>query len=300
LSDGSPFLLVHGHSIALGAGASDQERLRFTRLVADRLGLAERNLAVGGAIAHWPTYGDVGDGGYPAVLGHDRVPVLGTGGVGLLFYGLNDLAVLGGRLRPYREAMRTMISRLRARVVSRLEGRHRARLELPPGLSGGTAAVGFTVAPDARAGVRFSTGDRLELTGGEVCFAGRANAVVKRLDIAVETEAIEIEISGAGVTVDYWQLEADPAPLVGVLTQFPPANYDLWAGWPASPVSDEDVVEALNPATRDVAAEFDSGVTLVELEDAFPDGYSVSWDCYPDDAGYARLAEVVLDQLGES
>jgi hypothetical protein len=254
---------------------------------------------VGGAIAHWPTYGDVGDGGYPAVLAHDHRPVLGGGSVGLLFYGVNDLAVLGGRLRPYQEALRTMISRLRAERVFELEGRERARLELPRGFAGGTASVGFTVGPDGTAGVSLSTGEAFELIGSELCFPGRANAVVERLEVAAEAETIEVEVTGTGVSVDYWQLEAEPPPAVGLLTQFPVDNYELWAGWPAHPLSDEDVVEALNPATREVVGKFNSRVGLIEIEQAFPDGYDVSRDCYPTDEGYARLADVAEPQLRE-
>ncbi len=132
-----PQLLVRGHSLALGAGASDQARTRFTRLVADRLGLEEVNLAVGGAIAHWSTYGDVGDGGYPLVLrgglgGPTGEPAPGSaahlppGSAALLFYGINDVAALGSRMRPYQEALRTILSRTRAHAVFEAEDRVRA------------------------------------------------------------------------------------------------------------------------------------------------------------------------------
>jgi len=184
---------VHGHSLAQGAGASRPKR-GFTRLVAKGLGLREANLAVGGAIAHWEHRGNIGDGGRPAVLASPALPAKRRDVV-LLFYGVNDLAVLGHDLTPYEEALRDIVA----------------------------------------------------------------------------------HASGA-------------APVM-VLTQFRLDNYELWRGWPAYPLSDADVVEALNPVTRRVAAEL--GAHLVELEDAFPDGYAVDHACYPDDSGHAALAEIV-------
>jgi hypothetical protein len=299
-SGGEPRLLVHGHSLALGAGTSDQERLRFSRLVADALGLREENHSVGGAIAHWSTYGDVGDGGWPAVLEYNRgrAPYLAPGDIGLLYYGANDLAVLGRNLRPYTEALRTMISRYRAEAVNDIRGG--VAVELPDGFAGGTIAVGFTARPDHRARAAFATdgaaAGELELTGSELCFGERANAVVKRLTVPAGARTIEVSCD---VAPDYWQIEADTAPPVAVLTQFPLAHYDVYVGWPGHPLSDADVTEALNPATRAVAAEFGAAVHVVEIEDAFPDGYAVSWDAYPDDAGYARLAEVVTPQVAQ-
>ena len=192
-----PRLVVHGHSLAQAAGASRPKR-GFTRLVARGLGLREVNLAVGGAIAHWEHRGDIGDGGRPAVLASPALPAKPRDAV-LLFYGLNDLAVLGRRLDAYEDALRDIVAH----------------------------ALG--PAGDAR---------------------------------------------------------------VMVLTQFPLENYDLWRGWPADPLSDEDVIEGLNPVTRRVAEEL--GAHVVELEHAFPDGYTVDHAVYPDDAGEARIAEVVL------
>jgi hypothetical protein len=231
--------------------------------------------------------------------GLDGWPALPPGSVGLLFYGLNDLAVLGARLRPYREAMRTMISRYRAGAVFALGGRDRVTLELPESFAGGTVAVGFEVEPWAEARASVSTGDELELAGSELCFEGRRNALVSRLDVPAATRRIDValEPAHAGASISYWELDADPPPPVGVVTQFPLANYDLWSGWPAHPLSHEDVTEALNPTTRDVVEEFDQAVGLIEIEDAFPGGYRVAWDCYPDDEGYARLADAVLPQL---
>jgi lysophospholipase L1-like esterase len=188
-------LVVHGHSLALGAGASAPER-GFARLVADGLGLEEHNLAVGGAIAHWEPRGDVGEGGWPAVRESPALPAR-DGDVVLLFYGINDLAVLGRKLGPYEEALRKIVAHAR-------------------------------------------TGD---------------------------------------------------APVL-VLTQFPLPNYDHWPGWPGTPLDDRDVTDALNPLTRSVARE--AGAHVVELEDAFPDGYVVDHSIYPDDAGHARIAELVL------
>lgn len=163
--------------------------------MADGLGLDELNLAVGGAIAHWEHHGDVGDGGWPAVRDSPGLPVEGDGAV-LLFYGLNDLAVLGRELAPFEEALRKIVGH----------------------------ALGS-------------------------------------------------------------------APVL-VLTQFPLPNYDHWPGWPGTPLSDTDVLEALNPLTRRVTTEL--GAHLVELEDVFSGGYTVGHAIYPDDAGHALIADAVL------
>jgi hypothetical protein len=188
-----------------------------------------------------------------------------------------------------------MISRYRAQTVAEVRG---SKVELPDGFAGGTVAIGFIVRPDHDAHAEFAVDGaaaaELGLAGAEICFGERSNAVVKRLDVPAGARTIEI---AADVPAGYWQLEADPAPPVAVLTQFPLAHYDVYVGWPGHPLSDADVTDALNPETKAVIAEFDSAVGVIEIEEAFPDGYEVSWDAYPDDAGYARLAEVVAPQV---
>ena len=88
-----------------------------------------------------------------------------------------------------------------------------------------------------------------------------------------------------------------PAPVL-VFTQYLLENYDHWPGWPGTPIGDADVTDALNPLTRRVAEEL--GAHVVDLENAFPDGYRVDHAIYPDDEGHAALARIVLQSAREA
>ncbi len=108
-----------------------------------------------------------------------------------------------------------------------------------------------------------------------MCSGDRANGVVLRLTgLPAGTRSIELtatEVSG-GIQLDYWQVEADPPPLVLLLEQYRLMQYELYRGWPADPVTDDHILEVLNPATRAVAAEFDSSVLLVDTDGALGQG----------------------------
>lgn len=347
--DRRPPLVVHGHSFAQGGGTQHPARERFTRRVADRLGLREVNHAVGGAVAHWSTGGGVGDGGYPLVLqdgftAGSAEPYLPDRATGLLFFGLNDLAVLGERLRPYEEALRAMISRYRAARVYEAEDDESfsfapgwravsgasacnsgsgyrettssaaATIAVPDDYDGTPIAVGFIVPPASQAVARVTVGPvpgrqaaevGVDLSAARVCSEGRSNAVVKRLtDLTPgrHTIELEVEVTAGSARLDYWQVEAGRPPLVLVLEHFRLMTYDAYLEWPAHPLADQDVLEALNPSTRAVAGEFGPSVLCVETDSALGKDYPLAArgavpGAYPDESGYRRLADHVSAQV---
>jgi len=119
-----------GHSIAAGGGATVLPDYGYGEHVAQMLGVhRRRHMGIGGAIACWPTGGNVGDGGWPHVLQEMRrpgspampaaaAPYLPATPLILAHYGLNDLAQLGSQKpAPFQEAMRTILSRCVAAAV---------------------------------------------------------------------------------------------------------------------------------------------------------------------------------------
>jgi hypothetical protein len=125
LACGSAFgsqIELSGHSMVFGVGASSMD-YRYSTLLAGMLHADENNHGVGGAAA---AYDDNGTraGGYARVL-QELVPTrtggpyLAQPGVGVVHYGMNDLAYLNGpsNLAPFKDALRTILARYRASAV---------------------------------------------------------------------------------------------------------------------------------------------------------------------------------------
>lgn len=116
-----------GHSIGAGGGANRpggvsgydvNHDLGYTRRIARTMGMRLRDMAIGGAIACWPTVYDGGDGGYAHVLQNTPrqplpfdQPKYPHAPLVHLYFGLNDLAVIGSNnLTPFKEAYRTIVA----------------------------------------------------------------------------------------------------------------------------------------------------------------------------------------------
>lgn len=123
-------LEVVGHSIAAGASASSLDDFGYGGKLKRLLGASRfRTLAVGGAVACWPTAGSVGDGGATQVLQQmlrpgspgfpaPAAPYLPTSQIVVEHFGLNDLAVLGSQNPlPLQTARRTILSRICAAAI---------------------------------------------------------------------------------------------------------------------------------------------------------------------------------------
>lgn len=116
-----PRVDIAGHSVPGAGGSVGGDQNAYPDRLAKAIGARRRaNVANGGAVACWPSANAQGDGGYSWVLNTFRPPNSGDGNGGYLpstalavpHFGVNDLAVLGSQtLKPYVEAMRTILSR---------------------------------------------------------------------------------------------------------------------------------------------------------------------------------------------
>ena len=330
-------LEVSGHSIAFGSGASAFEH-RFTTRLAELLDVNELNRSVPGAVACWhETGGEVGDGGYAAVLQRlERPDDLAQRPPGPLFgltcFGVNDLALLGPRnLSPFEHALRTIISRHRASAVFEEDdgtvsysGAWRRRpadgpdcsgtgvmetdsagamltIAVPDGFPGGTAALGFVIAPGggSRLSLAADGEDAVALdTAGATDPTGHRNGVVGRLTGLApgsHTVACTVSETTGPVAFDYWQVEPDPGPAVLVPLAFRTRDWShYYSDWPHPP-TDADV-PALNDAIRRVVAEFGGAVVAVDLDEVLDRRQELfSWEgFYPNDEGQRLIAEALL------
>lgn len=332
-------LEVAGHSIAFGGGTSAFEH-RFTTKLAELLDAEEVNRAAPGAIACWhQSSRDPGDGGYAHVLQRVTRPAEVTALhperlVGLVYFGLNDLAVLGASgLEPFQHALRTVISRHRAASV--FEESHEsvshspewtprpadgpdcsgsgvietssdaASLEIavPETFPGGTVSLGFV----ARAGggalhtftVDGEPAGQLDTRRATERSEHAVGAVGRLLDLAPGAHVISCRVSEAtGTTAfDYWQVEPETSPGVVVPLAYPLLDWQLYDTWPHPPRARD--VARLNSAIRAVAAEFGPKVILVDTEAVMRDRTMFSGEgVYPNDQGHAALARACAEAVG--
>lgn len=293
-------LEVTGHSIARGGGTTD-DRNRYPRLLAKRIGAHEINHAVSGAIACWHDTGaEVGDGGWEHALRELRRPAdvaarLPDGLIGLTHYGVNDLAVVGpANLEPFKHALRTVISRHRAASVFETSG---PRIEVPAAFPGGVVALGFTASPGA------GTLHEIKVDGehtasidtrGIAAYEHRCGAVARLGPLAPGAHTIEVD--GDPTELGYWQVEQQDRPLVLVPLAHGARSWHVYEGWPNKPVNDD--VPALNDAIREVASEFGDGVICVETESVLQLSPELMGESqYPNDAGHRALAGAMHDAL---
>ena len=118
----TPLIELSGHSYVYGVGASSFD-YRYSTLLAGMLRAGELNHGVGGAAAAYDNNG-TRNGGYAQVLQdlaptRSSAPYLPQAGIGVVQYGVNDIAYLGGagNLAPFKEALRTILARYRASAV---------------------------------------------------------------------------------------------------------------------------------------------------------------------------------------
>ena len=332
-------LEVSGHSLAFGGGVSAFEH-RFTTRLAELLDAEEANRAVAGAIACWQETGsDPGDGGYARVLQSftrpaDVAAAPAQGLVGLVYYGVNDLAVLGpDGLEPFRHALRTAISRHRAAAVfeesdpsvsfdaawtSRAaEGPDCSgdgvtetasdgatmRISLPDRFPGGTVVLGFVAAPGggARHEITLDGEPRasIDTRGITDPLGHRVGAVLRLPGVPAGAHEIDCRVAEpAGVSAfDYWQLEPHEAPPVLVPLAYPMLSWRMYDGWPHRPSA--TTVRVLNDVIAEVAGEFGPRAIVVDTESVMRDGDGVfaAAGTYPNDAGHAALARACAAAL---
>ena len=330
-------LEVSGHSIAFGGGVSAFEH-RFTSRLAALLGIEERNRAVSGAVLCWPqSVDELGDGGWAHVLQEVTRPAdLGASHpepfTALVYYGVNDLALLGSaNLRPFEHALRTVISRHRATAV--FEDDHESvsytgewgpraaagpdcsgagvrattaagaavTIDVGDAFAGGAVALGFVAEPDVAARVEVEVDGApaatLDLTGATDPLKRHRNGAVVRLPgLAPGAHAVTATVAATDgpVAFDYWQVEPEPGPLVLVPLAYLMRDwfYHYW-DWPHEP-KDEDI-PILNDATRAVVAEFGPSVVAVDVEHALGKRKEMfSWEnVYPNDDGHGAIAQAL-------
>ena len=332
---------ISGHSIAFGGGVSAFEH-RFTTKLAQMLDAEEVNGAVPGAIACWHETGAApGDGGYASVLQRLTRPAdvqarAPAGTLALVYFGLNDLAVLGSSgLVTFEHALRAVISRHRAASV--FEESHdsvshsaewtprpadgpdcsgsgvietssdSATLEIavPEGFSGGTVALGFLAQQGAGALHTFTVdgepaGELDTRRVGEP-LGHRTGAVARLRELAPGSHVIGCRVSEAvGITAfDYWQVEPERAPTVLLPLAYPLLEWSLYDSWPHPPA--EADVSHLNLAIRRVAGEFGPVVVLVDTEAVMRDHTLFSGEgVYPNDEGHAALARACAEALARA
>lgn len=123
-------LVVWGHSYAYGTGASDLYK-RFSSLLAERLGVSERNEAVAGTVlanvsgSSWPKVLQAVTRPNLKAIGGGVTPsnargFVSPGGLHVCMWGVNDLNALGNTvaaLLPVRRDLETVLSRFRATAV---------------------------------------------------------------------------------------------------------------------------------------------------------------------------------------
>jgi hypothetical protein len=315
---------------------------RFTTKLAELLDAKEINRAVPGAIACWhESAADPGDGGYARVLQRVTRPAdlaarHPEGMIALVYYGINDLAVLGpAGLEPFQHALRTVISRHRA--VSVFEESHASvsrtpdwtprpadgpdcsgsgvietgseaaafEIAVPEGFPGGTVALGF-VARTGGGAVHSFTVDgepagQLDTRRAGEPLGHRTGAVARLCGLAPGPHVIACRVSGvAGVTAfDYWQVEPDPSHTVLVPLSYPLRDWHSYDSWPHPPAAAG--VSRLGEAIRQVADEFGPDVVLVDTEAVMrvPAMFSSGGD-YPGDDGHAALARACVEALGRA
>jgi acetyltransferase-like isoleucine patch superfamily enzyme len=332
-------LEVSGHSIAFGGGVSAFEH-RFTTRLAELLDAEEVNRSVAGAIACWQETGaDPGDGGYARVLQSflrpaDPEAAHPSGLVGLVNYGVNDLAVLGpDNLDPFRHALRTAISRHRAAAVFEeshptvsYDGSWTPRpaagpdcsgkgvmvtaedgasftVSVPERFPGGTVALGFVAASGSGARHAFTLDGEpagvLDTRGITDQLGHRVGAVMRLPGVSPGPHEIVCRVTScAGDTAfDYWQLESEPALPVLLPLAYPMLDWRPYDGWPHRPT--EAGVAALNDLIVGVAAEFGAQAITVDTVSVMraEDAVFGSAGTYPNDAGHAALARACAAAL---
>jgi lysophospholipase L1-like esterase len=290
-------LLVVGHSVAEGGGSSTPQA-RYSALLADALGLRERNLAVGGAITCWEQGGrSPGDGGWEHVVASVRPDP--SVRACIAHYGLNDLPVLGpAGLRPLQEALRTVLVRLRAGAAGRAR-----RLRRSVAFEGQSVDVVMAVAPGFDGVVRVDVDGSeraFALRGEELCdtVTGRTNGVT--LSIAGLGEGRHaLRVGGApGAVWMGWSTPSAAPPPVLVPLGHRVLDWGWYAGWPHG-CTDADV-PVLDAALREVVEGFGvPGVATLDLDGLLgKDPALFAKDrFYPNDEGHRRIAEALARSL---
>lgn len=282
-------LLVVGHSVAYGGGASVPER-RYSSVLAASLGLEERNHAVGGAIACWDQGGRFpGDGGWEHVL--SSVEPDPSVRVSIAHFGINDLPILGpDRLGPFEAALRTVIVRLRAGAVGAP-----SRWRRSTSFSGPSVDVVVAVEPsfDGVVSVLVDGSPRsFPLRGADVCDTAirRRNGVTLSLgDLGEGSHSLTVS---GGVDFVAWSVPAAAPPLVVAPIGHRLLDWSWFETWPY-PSADADMA-AVGAAVRSVVEEFGSPDVVAfdydPLLDKRPELFTEE-GVYPNDAGYALIAE---------
>jgi acetyltransferase-like isoleucine patch superfamily enzyme len=334
-------LEVCGHSIAFGGGVSSFEHRFSTKLAELLDAAEINRAVAGAIACWQESSSDPGDGGYAHVLQHCTRPAeIGSshpdGAFALVYFGLNDLAALGpSELEPFQHALRTIISRHRAASV--FEESHESvtyseswaarpadgpdcsgsgtietqtdgatlDITVPERFPGGTVALGFLMRVGAGALHTFTVdgepAGQLDTRRAGDPLGHRTGAVARLCGLAPGSHVIGCRVSGVlGATAfDYWQVEPEPAPPVLAPLAYALEEWSLYKSWPHPPTA--AAVARLNVAIGQVAAEFGSGVVLVETEAVMrePSMFS-SGGVYPDDAGHAALARACATALSRA
>jgi lysophospholipase L1-like esterase len=289
-------LLVFGHSVAYGGGASTLDR-RYPTLVAARLDLHERNLAVGGAVGCWDERGrDPGDGGWQRVV--EQVQPGAPRGPAIAHFGLNDLAALGpDHLRPLQEALRTMLTWLQAGDGALVPQRRLFRRAAPIEFDGTRVDVVIGVEPGDDLEVRLivdgSDAGGAALRGADVCDLVAA----VRNGVTVSSEPLEAgrhELRVEGARPLAWSVPAAAPSPVAVALGHRVFNWDWYADWPHR-CSDADV-PVLNAALAEVCDGVGDAVVTVDVDAVLgkDPGLFADDDFYPNDEGHRRIGEAVV------
>ena len=340
---------VWGHSYAFGIGATDVGR-RWGSLVADDLRLRERNEAISGtavasegsgaswgAVLQKVTRSSRGAVSGSGVAASSQRGFASPGGVHLLQYGINDIQDLGtssAALAPVKEALRTIISRLRAGAIfedtsstftftgtwptpadttkNSGPGYHYATtstpsysITTPADFPGGTIAIGL----HSPSGVGNGAVHNVVVNGGAPTaysrFSTRSGSsthhVIRLPNLPAGANTIAVTLSGVVnyTAVDYWQWEASvDLPLIVLLKQPLPVDYSAYG---VSPVVNDTGVSNLNAIIDEVAAEFDSRVITVDLSVMDHDATMFAADkLHPSDKGHRKIAQLTVESIADA
>lgn len=324
-------LRVWGHSYGVGTGATTPTVEGFALVVAEALGLPLRNEAIGGTTLSSQVGGGAS---WVSILQKVTRPrrFVSPGGGHVLIYGLNDLNERGNTalaMAGFKHSLRSVVSRMRAGAIFENDnasfayptgswadltstaensgagykyttGNATFTITTPADFPGGTIAVGVT----ARAG---GAGATITATVNSILYTldahndqtvGYIPCVLRIPNVPAGAQTITFTVASVVslVGVDYWQWEPPEAtaPLVALITQPYPVDYDAYGSVSPGPPTNAGV-DVLNQIINDVADEFDARVVVVDTStmNASTASYFIAGNIHPNTTGHRKIGELV-------
>jgi hypothetical protein len=330
-------LRLWGHSYIQGAGPGVTDASRLSTVLAEMLGLPERNEGIGGATAFEDV--NAGGGSVATVLQKVTRPATrwaGPGGAHVLMWGINDLNKLGNTasdLRAAFAAYRAAISRLRQGAI--FEDSHSSvtfgavswetitvssynsgttlrygstggtvTITTPQAFPGGTLVLGVVSWGAAGAAMSGSVnGQTYEIdTRDWPTAAYNVPGVLRIPNVPAGSAAYTFTVTAAtppGMVFDYWGWEApeEQCPVIALIKSPKPLDYDAYGSVAPGPPTDAGI-DALNAGLDAIAAEF--GDRVVTVDTSLIDKAAYYWsagDVHPNAAGNHYIAAQVAAAL---